>query len=104
MASRKYRRSPAQTLMETNVIARLYESPLWRRDPLLILLLGTTFHKEYRIVSRALKLTGGEAILDLAAGPGIYTRRLAREVRKGMVFGLDLSRSMLKHGKRLLRR
>ena len=104
MSPQKHDKSPAQTLMETDVIARLYESPLWRRDPLLILLLGTTFNKEYRIVSRAMKLTGDEVILDLAPGPAIYTRRLAREVRKGLVYGLDLSWPMLKHGRRLVLR
>lgn len=95
--------NPAQTLMETNFIARLYESFLWRRNPLLVLILGSTFNKEYRIVSRAMKLTGNETILDLACGPGIYTRRFARAVRRGTVFGLDLSWPMLEQGKRLLR-
>ena len=104
MSPQEYHKSPAQSLMETDLIARLYESALWRRDPLLILLLGTTFNREYRIVSRALKLTGSESILDLAPGPGIYTRRLAREVRKGVVYGLDLSWPMLKHGRHLVQR
>lgn len=90
--------------METDLIARLYESFLWRRNPFLVFLLGSTFNKEYKLTSRALRLTGTETILDLACGPGIYTRRLAREVQHGLVFGLDLSWPMLKHGKRLARR
>jgi ubiquinone/menaquinone biosynthesis C-methylase UbiE len=88
--------------METERMALMYESLLWRRNPFLILLLGTTFNQEYRIVSRALKLTGGERILDLACGPGIYTRRFARTVKRGSVTGIDLSWPMLKHGKRLV--
>ncbi|HLO13283.1 MAG TPA: class I SAM-dependent methyltransferase, partial [Anaerolineales bacterium] len=102
MTPRKHPENPAQTLMETNLMARLYESLLWRRNPLLVLLLGTTFDQEYRLVSRALKLTGSEAILDLACGPGIYTRRFARET--GTVFGLDLSLPMLEQGKCLVQR
>ena len=83
-------------------MARLYESPLWRRNPLLTLLLGSTFQREARIVSRALKLAGAEIILDLACGPGIYARRFAREASRGSVVGMDLSLPMLEHGKQLL--
>lgn len=104
MQSRKRPKDLAQAMMETNLMARLYESPLWRRDPLLVFLLGITFRKEYQLVSRALKLTGNESILDLACGPGIYTRRFAREVKQGNVLGFDLSWPMLKHGKQLVRK
>lgn len=104
MQSRKRSKDLAQAMMETNLMARLYESPLWRRDPLLVFLLGITFRKEYQLISRALKLTGNESILDLACGPGIYTRRFAREVKQGNVIGFDLSWPMLKHGKQLLRK
>lgn len=85
-------------------MARLYESFLWRRNPLLALLLGLNSTREYQIISRALALTGTETILDLACGPGIYTRRFAREASRGTVFGLDLSWPMLKQGKQLVKR
>jgi SAM-dependent methyltransferase len=103
MPSPTLRKNPAQRLMEREFMARLYESPLWRRNPFLTLLLGSTFNQEAGIVSRALKLTGTETILDLACGPGIYARRFAREVRGGCVIGADLSLPMLRHGMQLLR-
>ncbi len=83
-------------------MARLYESPLWRRNPLLALLLGSTFQREARIVSHALRLSGAETVLDLACGPGIYARRFAREVSRGTVIAMDLSLAMLEHGEQLL--
>jgi ubiquinone/menaquinone biosynthesis C-methylase UbiE len=101
MPTRNHPKNPAQALMETERMAHLYESFFWRRNPLLILLLGTTFNQEYKIVSRALHLTGSETILDLACGPGIYSRRFAGEARQGLVVGMDLSWPMLKQGKQL---
>lgn len=94
-------KNPAQALMETERMAQMYESLLWRRNPLLILLLGTTFEQEYRLVSRALHLTGSERILDLACGPGIYTRRFSQVASHSLIVGADLSWAMLKHGKQL---
>lgn len=90
--------------METERIARIYESALWRGNPLLVLLLGITEKGEYRRISRALQLKGNETMLDLACGPGIYTRRFAREVSRGEVLGLDLSWPMLKQGKYLVQK
>lgn len=104
MPARNRPASPAQTLMETSLMARLYESFLWRRNPLLFLLLGINSTKEYQIISGALALTGSERILDLACGPGIYTRRFAREGSRGNVIGLDLSWPMLTYGARLVKR
>ena len=85
-------------------MARLYETSLWRRNPLLALVLGINSTREYQIISRALALTGTETILDLACGTGIYTRRFAREASQGTVLGLDLSWPMLEQGKQLLKR
>jgi SAM-dependent methyltransferase len=90
--------------METDLIVRLYESRLWRRNPALALLMGITFDQEWEIISQAMRLSGSEAILDLACGTGIYARRIAREASRGLVCGLDLSQPMLKHGKGLVQR
>lgn len=103
MSPRKDPKNPAQALMETDWMARMYESPLWRRNPLLGLLLGINANQEYKLISHAMKLTGRETILDIACGPGIFTRRFAREAAQGNVFGMDLSWPMLTHGKRLVR-
>lgn len=87
--------------METDLIVRLYESRLWRRNPALALLMRTTFDQEYEIVARAARLNASEAILDLACGTGIYARRIAREATPALVIGVDLSRPMLRYAKRL---
>ncbi len=89
--------------MEAGPIVRLYESRLWRRNPLLALLMGLGFEAEYRIVSAALRLPGDALVLDLACGTGIYARRLAVEASAGRVIGLDLSRPMLRRARDLLR-
>jgi len=57
--------------------------------------MGISFEDEYKTIVEAAKLTGKETLLDLACGPGIYTRPLARKLDQGRVVGLDLSRSML---------
>lgn len=85
-------------------MAHLYESPLWRRNPLLVFLLGINSSKEYQIISRAIRLSGNEVLLDLACGPGIYARRFARELSRGKVLGVDLSWPMLKHARSLVQK
>jgi SAM-dependent methyltransferase len=90
--------------METDLIVRLYESRLWRRNPALALLMGISFDQEYEIISQAMRLTGSEVILDLACGTGIYARRIAREASRGVVIELDLSQPMLGYAKRLVQR
>ena len=90
--------------METDFIVRLYESRLWRRNPGLALLMGITFDQEYKIITQAMRLTGSEAILDLACGTGIYARRIAKQSSRCVVLGLDLSQPMLGYAKRLAQR
>ena len=97
-------RSLAQATMESGLIVRLYESRLWRRNPLLAVLMGLTFEKEYALIAQAARLTASDIILDLACGPATYARRLAREVRRGRVVGLDMSLPMLRYGQRVVDR
>jgi SAM-dependent methyltransferase len=92
--------SPAQRVMELRAVVRIYESRLWRRNPMLKLLLGLTFEEERDLVLRAAGLTGRETVLDLACGTGIYSRELARRVPRGLVVGLDLSAPMLEEATR----
>ena len=96
-------RSLAQRSMEAEPIVRIYESRLWRRGPHIALILGISFEGEMRLILRAAELTGAERILDLACGPGIYTRSLARQVSAGSVVGLDLSLPMLRYASRRVR-
>jgi SAM-dependent methyltransferase len=93
----------AQISMEAEPIVRIYESRLWRRGPHVALVLGISFEREQELILRAGALTGSERILDLACGPGIYTRPFARQVPAGSVVGLDLSLPMLRYGSRRVR-
>ena len=93
-------RSPAQRLMESRAIIRIYESRLWRRSSYVALLLGVSFTREQHLIERAAELASAERVLDLACGPGIYTRYFARKVSAGSVVGLDLSLPMLRYASR----
>src|SRR5271165_6364314 len=50
---------------------------------------------ERRAALDALSLTAGDRVLDVACGPGNFTREFAREASRGIVVGLDASRTML---------
>jgi SAM-dependent methyltransferase len=91
------KRSLAQVAMESKLIVSIYESRWWRRNPLLSILMGISFEREYDLIVRAAELDGAERVLDLACGPGIYTRPFARRLPVGCVVGLDLSLPMLSY-------
>lgn len=97
------RRTVAQLAMEADPIVRIYESRLWRRSPWFGLALGISFERELDLILRAAELRGTETVLDLACGPGIYTRPLARRVPAGLVVGIDLSWPMLRYASRRVR-
>lgn len=96
-------RSVAQASMESDRIAAIYETRLWRRNPFVSLLQGLRFEAEYALVEKALHLRENARLLDLACGPGIYTRPLASLVPRGRVVGADLSAPMLKRARRTAR-
>jgi ubiquinone/menaquinone biosynthesis C-methylase UbiE len=89
--------------MESKAIVRIYESRLWRRSLLATLALGISFEREQQLIARAAGLSPGATLLDLACGPGIYTRPFARQAAPGLVVGLDLSPAMLRHARRSTR-
>ncbi len=97
------RRSPAQALMESEPLVRIYESRLWRRSPLLVVPFGISFDRERDLILSEARLRPDAAILDLACGPGIYSRAFARQAPAGVVVGLDLSRPMLRTAAKLAR-
>jgi ubiquinone/menaquinone biosynthesis C-methylase UbiE len=86
--------------MESEAIVRIYESRLWRRSVVAALALGISFEREQQLIGRVAALSPGDTLLDLACGPGIYTRPFARQVAPGLVVGLDLSPAMLAHARR----
>jgi ubiquinone/menaquinone biosynthesis C-methylase UbiE len=89
--------------MESEAIVRIYESRLWRRSVIAALALGISFEREQELIGRAAGLALGDTLLDLACGPGIYTRPFARRVAPGLVVGLDLSPAMLAYARRRAR-
>jgi len=91
------RPSPAQRTMESEPIVRVYESRLWRRSRIAALALGISFEEEQAVIFGAANLKRSATVLDLACGPGIYTRPLAERVTSGTVVGLDLSLPMLRY-------
>ena len=89
----------AQDLMLSGVVPRIYER-LWRPALGRVLKgpLGPSMEEEYRLARELLRLEpgGGEVVLDVACGPGNFSRELARVVgRDGVVVGIDVSETML---------
>ena len=87
---------PGQRWMASRTLPLIYEH-LWR--PLgARLLMGHTgpgMRGERRIALGMLSLTGGERVLDVACGPGNFTRGFASATTDGLIVGLDASRTML---------
>ena len=95
--------SLAKWTMEAEPIARIYDSRLWRRSGLFTTALGISFEREEATLLEAARLAPADTVLDVACGPGIYTRAFARRVPDGRVFALDLSRPMLRAAARRMR-
>lgn len=92
--------TPFQRLMQAPAIVSIYENS-WRQLGY-YLASSRSFAREMETVLEFGK--GGEEgpALDLACGPGVFTRPLARR-SKGFVVGLDLSLPMLRQAARRIR-
>ncbi|MGD2249251.1 MAG: class I SAM-dependent methyltransferase [Candidatus Methanofastidiosia archaeon] len=88
-------KSPAQSFMDREWLIKIYESRLWRKNPIFYFLMGITFKGELDLILQVLNLERDETLLDLACGPGIYTRPFAKKLSNGAVVGLDLSMPIL---------
>jgi len=93
-------RGLGQRLMESAPVVAVYESRLWRRNPIVQAFLGIAFDDELECIARAARVDEASRVLDLACGPGIYARPFARRLPRGRVVGLDLSPPMLAHAQR----
>ncbi len=94
-----------QDLMVTRLVPAIYER-YWRPA------LGRAFKgftgpgmsEEIRIARLLLGLGEGDTVLDVACGPGNFSREFARAVGPdGLVVGIDASRTMLERGGQELR-
>ena len=95
-----------QDLMNSGVVPRIYER--WWRPALGQIAKGFTgpgMQEELRIARLLLGLRPGDGVLDVACGPGNFSRAFARVVGdSGLVVGVDSSRTMLERGGAELRR
>jgi SAM-dependent methyltransferase len=95
-------RSLAQRLMSSRLVPRVYQR--WWRPSLAWLAKGPggpDMTAEQRIASDHLALSDGDVVLDLACGPGNFTRRFATLVGPdGLVVGVDASATMLERAVR----
>lgn len=84
----------------TNAIVRLYETPLWY-VPILKLAGGKgapSYGEVIRLMVDLMDIRQG-MLLDVACGPGTWGRRLASPSME--VYGIDISWSMLRQGRRM---
>lgn len=94
--------SPVLQWMESPLIATVYERwwrPGWGR--LLKGISGPSMSGEYRLSAELMDIAPGDVVLDLACGPGNFTRRFAELVApSGLAVGFDASDAMLERAVR----
>ncbi len=86
-----------QQLMLTRLVPSVYER-VWRPlfGQLLKGVFGPSETGEKALAEQFLELHGGEVVVDVACGPGNFTRSLAEAVGpRGLVVGVDVSPTML---------
>jgi SAM-dependent methyltransferase len=87
-------------IVEWSFFVDMYESWWWRTGPYGNIVFGISFDDEFKLISEVHDFKGNESFLDIACGPGIYSRPFARQLNKGIVVGLDLSMPMLEYASR----
>jgi SAM-dependent methyltransferase len=97
---------PSQDLMTSRFVPRIYER-YWR--PVMGRVVkgatGPGMAEEIRIARLLLALSPGDGVLDIACGPGNFSRAFASAVGdSGLVVGLDASETMLRRGAEELQR
>jgi ubiquinone/menaquinone biosynthesis C-methylase UbiE len=93
--------TPFQRVMQTPLIVSIYEK-MWRRIGY-CLASSRSFSKEMQTVLRLARNRSHGRALDLACGPAVFTRPLARN-SDGPVIGLDLSWPMLRHAQKAIQK
>jgi ubiquinone/menaquinone biosynthesis C-methylase UbiE len=91
---------PAQDLMTSRLVPTIYER-YWRPALGRVAkgITGPGMDEELRIARLLMGLSPGDTVLDVACGPGNFSREFARVVSEtGLVVGIDGSRTMLERG------
>jgi len=95
-----------QNLMTSRLVPQIYER--WWRPALGQVakgFMGPGMAEEIRIARLLMALSPGDGVLDVACGPGNFSREFARAVGdSGLVVGIDASRTMLDRGAAELKR
>jgi SAM-dependent methyltransferase len=96
LGAEKPRGSAAQRLMRSRAVPLIYQR-FWRpvAGRFLMGLSGPGTEEEHRIALAMLSITPGDRVLDLACGPGNFSRDFALASGDGLVVGLDFSETML---------
>ena len=87
---------PGQRLMLSRVLPLIYQR-VWRPvgARLLMGLSGPDTGDEHRMALEMLSIEPADKVLDVACGPGNFTRDFAAAAGEGLVVGIDASASML---------
>jgi SAM-dependent methyltransferase len=85
-----------QRLMVSRALPLIYQR-FWRPlgGRLLMGLTGPGTEEEHRMALAMLSIDRGDRVLDVACGPGNFTRDFARAASEGLAVGIDASASML---------
>ncbi|MEJ2252041.1 MAG: methyltransferase domain-containing protein [Candidatus Lokiarchaeota archaeon] len=90
---------PVAEPMKWKWLVKIYNSRLWRKSAWLgKLSFGISFDKESNLILNAANLTPNAYALDLACGPGTYTKPIAQALTQGKIVGFDISLPMLSYG------
>jgi SAM-dependent methyltransferase len=86
----------SQRLMVSRALPLVYQR-FWRPlgGRLLMGLTGPGTEEEHRMALAMLSIEPGDRVLDVACGPGNFSRDFARAASEGLVVGIDASASML---------
>jgi SAM-dependent methyltransferase len=89
--------SAASALMRARQRTPFIYERLWRPlgGRLLMGAAGPGIHDQHRIALSMLDLSPNDSVLDVACGPGDFTRDFACATGEGLVVGLDASKTML---------
>jgi ubiquinone/menaquinone biosynthesis C-methylase UbiE len=89
--------TPFQRIMQTRWVVSIYERA-WRRAGY-FLASSRSFKYELRTILHHVERKKPQRVLDVACGPGVFTRPMAKIVQ-GVVVGFDLSWPMLREAQR----